>query len=202
MHDYLIPVRGTIRGSRVEGEICNNGVGTYFLGPDGAAGSSFAQSLDTTMELSDARVDDFQFSMPPDVFSASISGFAGATSAEVGNYSSTENCGWLNLELTFPIPPGVICPNQFGPCGPDCAGEGEMFVCMPAHPRRLYEARPGAQCVFGNAPPQGEWQLTITSVESHAIPDTVLNFQTHGRLTATLVNSVDATDSVQLDLEF
>jgi len=44
--------------------------------------------------------------------------------------------------------------------------------------------------------------LTITSVESHAIPDTVLNFQTHGRLTATLVNSVDATDSVQLDLEF
>jgi len=49
---------------------------------------------------------DFQFSMPPDVFSASISGFAGATSAEVGNYSSTENCGWLNLELTFPIPLG------------------------------------------------------------------------------------------------
>jgi hypothetical protein len=35
-----------------------------------------------------------------------------------------------------------------------------------------------------------------------AVPDGYLHFQTHGHLTATLINQDDASDSVVLDLDF
>jgi hypothetical protein len=200
MYATLIPVHGTIRGPRVDGVVCDNGVGTMFLGPDGAAGSSYAQGLYSTAGLTESCPDDFLFRVP--VFSTSLSGWAGATAPEIGTYASTENCGWLTLEVSFPIPAGVICPPPGEPCEPDCVGVGEMFVCEPAHPKWRYSALPAVQCGASQDPPRGDWQLTLTSISPHVVPDTLISFQTHGRLTATLVNEEDPSDSVVLDLDF
>lgn len=51
-------------------------------------------------------------------------------------------------------------------------------------------------------PPQGNWQLTPTSVSPHVVPGTLINYLTHGHLAATLVNQNDPSDSVVLNLYF
>ena len=48
----------------------------------------------------------------------------------------------------------------------------------------------------------GEWLLTLTSVSPLAVPYGYLHYQTHGHLTATLVNLDDPSDSVVLALDF
>jgi hypothetical protein len=202
LNPHQIPVQGTVRGPRVDAVLCDNGVGTIFLGAGAAAGSSYTQGLDTTTtESSEPLPDDFLFSMPSDVAFASLSGWVGATTAQIGAYSSGENCGWLALELSFQIPSGVVCPRFPEPCGPDCEGEGEAGVCRPAHPTWRYTASSGSQCGSFDDP-RGQWQLTLTSVSPHVVPGTLINYSTHGRLTATLVNEREPSDTVVLDLEF
>jgi hypothetical protein len=197
-----VPVHGSIRGPKVDGVVCDNGLGTVFLGPEDTAVSSYGQSFDTTYDSNSSSAHDFLFDMPADVSWASLSGWTGATSPVVGTYDSATNCGWLKFDVTLPIPPGVVCPNMYGPCGPDCEGEGEMFVCVPAHPTLFYIALPAAQCTAYQDPPQGDWQLTLTSVSPHVVPGTLVNYLTHGHLTATLVNEADPSDSVVLNLDF
>jgi hypothetical protein len=150
------------------------------------------------MDLIDPRTDDFLFSEPANVVSAELDGYVSASAAAVGIYTSSDTCGWLRLELIFPIPP-VACVTQFSPCDPGCEpSNGEMALCAPAHPRRFYKALPSIQCTLGD-PALGEWGLTLTSVSPNPSPS---NYLTHGRLTATLINETDPSDSVQLDLEF
>ena len=199
--DNPIPVHGSIRGPKVDGVVSDNGLGTMFLGPDGTV-SPYSQWFQSTVDSLGSPANDFLFDMPADVFSASLSGGTGTTSPEVGSYDSATNCGWLRFEVSLPIPPGVTCPNTYGPCGPDCEGVGEMVICEPAHPKLRYIALPAAQCSSYQDPAKGDWQLTLSSVCSHVVPGTYLNYVTHGHLTATLVNEADPSDSVVLDLDF
>lgn len=202
MHSSLIPVHGTVGGPRVDAVLCDNGAGTSFLGPEGAADSSYAQSLSTTVDASGSLADSFLVRMPSEAVSLSLNGWVGATLPEVGTYASTENCGWLTVEVSLPIPSGVVCPPIGESCAPDCEPVGELGVCMPAEPRWRYTALPEAPCDSISDPARGEWELTLTEVSAHAGPERLINFQTHGRLVATLVNDDDASDSVDLDLEF
>ena len=197
-----VPVHGSIRGPKVDGVVCDNGLGTNFLGPGDTAFSSYGQSFLSTVDSRSFPADDFLFDMPADVYSASLSGWTGATSPEVGTYDSATNCGWLKFQVSLPIPPGVICPTVYGPCGPDCEGEGEMGICVPAHPTLFYIALPAAQCSPYQDPPKGDWQLTLTSVSPHVVPGTLINYLTRGHLTATLVNDADPSDSIVLNLDF
>ena len=197
-----VPVHGSIRGPKVDGVVCDNGLGTNFLGPGDTAFSSYGQSFLSTVDSRSFPADDFLFDMPADVYSASLSGWTGATSPEVGTYDSATNCGWLKFQVSLPIPPGVICPTVYGPCGPDCEGEGEMGICVPAHPTLFYIALPAAQCGPYQDPPKGDWQLALTSVSPHVVPGTLINYLTHGHLTATLVNDADPSDSIVLNLDF
>jgi len=200
-YSNVIPVHGTLRGSRVDAVLCDNGVSTRFLGPQATAGRPYTQALETTRELSEPFPDDFLFSMPTDVLFASLSGWVGVTTAETGAYSSPEDCGWLVLELSFPIPSGVVCPPYPEPCGPACEGSGEAGVCRPAHPTWRYTASSGSEC--GSADdPHGQWELTLISVLPHVVPGTLINYLTHGQLTATLVNESEPSDTVVMDLEF
>jgi hypothetical protein len=194
-----IPVRGSIRGSKVDGVISDNGVTTTFLGPEGTP--PYAQSFFSSVESSGNPASDFLLAMPADVSSASFSGYAGTTNPEVGTYDSDTNCGGLTFEVSLPIPPGVICQTPYGPCDPGCEPSGgEMLLCEPAHPKLRYIAWPPCGSLEG--PPKGDWQLTLTSVCPHVVPGTLINYQTHGHLTATLVNDVDPSDNVVLNFDF
>jgi hypothetical protein len=201
LHENQVAVRGTIRGSGVDAVLCRDGVGTVFLGPGGSAQSPYVQVLETTTESTDPVQDGFLFSAPDDVIFASLSGSAGATTSEPGTYRSADNGGWFALELSFPIPPGIVCPPFPEPCGPDCEGEGEAGVCRPSHPKWRYSAS-GSDSGSAEEAPRGTWELTLTSVSPHIVTGTLINHSTHGRLTAALVNDLEASDTVELDLEF
>ena len=207
----LFPVSGTVHGPKVDAVICNNGLGTYFLGSSG----DYSPPLDDyecfmTTDYTGAvpRNSDgpgfygFLLRAPADALSADLSGSTGASAPAVGTYDSATNCGSLDFTVTLPVPPGVVCTTQFGPCDPGCIGVGEMFVCEPANAYLQYRAGTAAACGSNQVPPQGDWQLTITSVSPLAVPNGNQHFQTHGHLTATLVNQDDPSDSVVLNLDF
>jgi hypothetical protein len=53
---WMMPVRGTVRGPTVEGEVCDNGMGTYFLGPEDTEDhrerrKRYAQLVPTNVEI-------------------------------------------------------------------------------------------------------------------------------------------------------
>jgi hypothetical protein len=206
----LFPATGTIRGPKVDGVTCENGLGTHFHGPGAANYSSYTQSLYTTSWYSssvrsssqdDSLVYGFLLAEPTRS-TADLSGWVGATSNEPGIYTGVENCGYLDLVVSLPIPAGIVCSIPFAPCDPGCEGVGEMWICAPAHPRLYYAARSSAACGSNQEPAQGNWELTLTSASALSEPHGYLNFQTHGHLAATLVNRDDASDSVVVSVDF
>ena len=206
----LVPVRGTVRGPRVEAEVCGNGLGTSFLGPEDYLVTPYNQDFFTTSVYGGAVPPGsygpgfygFLLRAPADALSADLSGSTGASAPEVGTYDSATSCGSLDFDVTLPVPPGVVCTTPYGPCDPGCKGSGEMAICEPAPAMMYYRAASAAACGSNQYPPQGDWQLTIASVSPLAVPDGYQHFQTHGHLTATLVNQDDPSDSVVLNLDF
>jgi hypothetical protein len=206
----LLPATGTIRGPKVDGVACENGLGTNFLGPGAAIYSSYTQSLYTTSWYSssvrsssqdDSLVYGFWLAEPTRS-SADLSGWVGATSNEPGTYTGVENCGYLDLVVSLPIPPGIVCSIPYAPCDPGCEGQGELWVCAPAHPRIHYAARSSTECGSNQEPAQGGWELTLTSASALPDPNGYRHFQTHGHLAATLVNRDDPSDSVVVSVDF
>jgi hypothetical protein len=207
-------VRGTVQGPKVEGEICDNGVGTYFAGPNDFAWMKYLQVFDTMTtpggELYVSNPDGlsvygFLLHKPEDALSGRLSIWGVAVPApEVGSYDSATHCGSLGFEVTLPIPPDITCPNPVPPCDPGCApGPGEALLCEPMKPRWVYQAHsaPGL-CLSDADPAQGSWVLTITAVSPVADPAKYLQYKTQGHLQATLVNRDDPSDSVVLSLDF
>lgn len=195
------PVSGTIRGAGVDAMLSKAGLEATFIDPDGSAPRLYAQSFERAYDTAGKLVDEFGFAMPSDVVTASFSGWAGATAAEVGSYRS-QGCAGFVFEMAFPIPAGIVCPSQFGPCGPQCEPIGELAICQPAHRKLRYRAWREAPCSPSGSAGEGEWLLELTSVCSHPISGTFITFQTHGHLNATLINEADASDSVEVNLDF
>jgi len=196
-----LSVTGTVRGPGVDAVLSERGLETTFIGPEGSAPISYSQSFGRGYDAAGNLVDEFGFAMPSDVVTASFSGWAGATAAEVGSYRS-QGCTGFVLEMVFPIPAGLVCPAKFAPCGPQCDPAGELAICLPAHRKVRYRAWREAPCFPSGAAGEGEWQLEVTSVCSQPIPNTFINFKTHGHLSATLVNEADASDRVEVNLDF
>ena len=205
------PVHGAVHGPRVDAEVCDNGLGTVFLGPHDYLLTPYYQDLRTTTQSSGAvaygvngpGVYGFLVRAPADAITADLSGSAGASAAAVGSYDSATNCGALDFVVTLPIPPGVVCTALYPPCDPGCEpGGAEFVICVPAPIRMRYRARPAVTCGPIQDTPMGEWLLTLTSVSPLAVPYGYLHYQTHGHLTATLVNLDDPSDSVVLALDF
>jgi hypothetical protein len=194
-------VTGTIRGAGVDAVLSETGLETTFIGPDGSASSPHVQSFDRGYDAAGKLVDEFGFVAPSDVLTASFSGWAGATAAEVGSYRS-QGCAGFVFEMAFPIPDGIVCPSEFAPCGSQCQPVGELALCQPAHPKLRYRAWREAPCLPSGGAGEGEWQLDLTSVCSHPISDTLIRFKTHGHLNATLVNEADPSDNVEVNLDF
>lgn len=204
-----LPVRGTARGATVDGVVCQDGLGTAFEPQTGNLGL-YAQTFDTTMDpplllglaSSGGQPFGFAFSRPTDAQAGVVSGWVGA-GADPGTFDSGTACGWLDFEVTLPIPNGVVCPASYDRCGPDCSVQGELGLCMPKHATRRYGARTAAPGCQGNQElALGGWQLTITSVAPAVDPGGLREFDSHGHLTATLVNEKDPSDTVVLDLVF
>ncbi|HJX63415.1 MAG TPA: hypothetical protein VJ860_05615 [Polyangia bacterium] len=196
-----IPMHGSISGPKFNGVVSDNGVVTAFLGTQGVP--PYTQWFSSARDASGDLADDFLFDMPADVSSASLSGGVDMTTPEVGTYDSDTNCGSMVFEVSLPIPPGVFCPTRYGPCEPGCEPSGaEMLICEPAHPKLRYSAQSAAQCGSYQYPPRGDWQLTLTSVCPYVVSGTLINYQTHGHLTARFVNDADPSDSVVLNLDF
>lgn len=194
---------GTIRGAGVDAMLSATGLETTFIGPGGSASSPYVQSFDRGYDAAGKLVDEFGVALPSNVVTASFSGWAGATAAEVGSYRS-QGCSQFVFEMAFPIPAGVVCPSQFGPCGSQCEPVGELAICQPAHPKLRYRASREAPCSPNGAAGEGEgeWLLELTSVCSHPISDSLIRFKTHGHLSATLINEADASDGVEVNLDF
>ncbi len=206
----LIPVRGTVRGPRVEGETCDNGLGTFFIGPDDLD-HTYVEDFYTTSRFDapysptgydDSLIYGFLIRTPADAESAELKGSVDANVAQVGAYDSATSCGYLDFVVTLPIPPGVVCTTPLPPCDPGCAGYGELPACTPAHAKLHYAAHPSAACGTNQEPAQGGWVLTLTSVSPYIPGEGYQHFVTHGNLTATLVNQADPSDSVVLNLDF
>jgi hypothetical protein len=206
----LIPVRGTVRGPKVEGEVCDSGMGTFFLDPVDA-NDSYSQDFFTSTWVNapysptgyaGSGYYGFLMRMPADAQSAYFEGTLGVRAAEVGIYDSTTNCGSLDFEITLPIPSGVICTTEIAPCDPGCEGYGELWVCGPAHPRVRYSARSTVTCESSQSSDRGSWSLSLTSVSAYVPRDGYKHHDTHGHLDATLVNGEDPLDYVVLSLDF
>jgi hypothetical protein len=189
------PVTGTLRGARVDAVVRDGGVETNFLGPGGSPTSEYAQSF-STANANGKAADSFVFSLPTDVVTASLAGWVGATGAEVGSYAGV-GCGGFTFEMSFPIPPGVVCPAMFGDCGPDCKPSGEAGICLPANPKVRYGNARSSPCL-----PVGDWHLELTSVCPRAASGSLVHFVTHGHVSTTLTNEADATDTVVMNLDF
>ena len=204
LQSSLFPVRGTVRGPKVEAEACKNGVGTDFFGPSDRVPPNSQDFFTTAAPVGYAGSQFYGFLMyvPADALSGVLRGTVGASAAGVGAFDSATNCGWLDFEVTLPVPPDVFCSTTYGPCDPGCEGHGEMFICEPANARLRYSARPSAACATGQDPAVGSWVLTLTSVSAYMPGEGYAHYDTHGNLTATLVNQVDPTDSVVLNLDF
>jgi hypothetical protein len=210
LDSIVFPVRGTVRGPRVDAEVCDNGLGTFFLGPEDYLVTPYNQDFFTTSEYGGAVPPGsygpgfygFLLRAPADALSANLSGGTGASAPVVGAYDSATNCGWLEFDVTLPVPPGVVCTKPYGPCDPGCEGVGEMVICEPARAMMHYRAASAAICGSNQYPPQGDWQLAVASVSPLAVPNGYQHHQTHGHLTATLVNQDDPSDSVVLNLDF
>jgi hypothetical protein len=200
----LAPVSGTIRGPRLDGELCEQGLGTFFLGPDDLD-RTYNQIFYTTKTYSvhdSALVYGFLFREPADAQGGDLSGDLDVPAAATGTYDSTTDCGLLDFVVTLPIPPDVVCTTEFHPCDPGCEGYGEMWVCKPAHATLHYAARSSATCAADQDPAQGNWQLTLTSVSPYIERTGYKHHETHGHLSATLVNQADPSDSVVVELDF
>jgi|SRR5688572_28707968 hypothetical protein len=190
------PVSGTVRGPWIDAVLRENGLRTHFLGPGGSAFSAYSQSFERVVDAGGAVADEFAVRMPSDVVTASLTGWAGTAASEVGAYSELD-CGWFSFEMTFPVPDGIVCPSQFANCRPDCEPSGELGLCVPASPKVRYTAVSACE-----ASAHGNWQLELTSVCPHPVSGTLINYQTHGQLTATLINELDASDRVAVNFEF
>jgi hypothetical protein len=188
-----IPVRGTVHGPRLNGVLCDGRVGTAFFGPNGTAFGSYGQAFS-------GGYDNLVLDVPADAVTAYLTAGVGTTGPEIGTYDSATTCGYFLLEVRLPIPPGIVCPSEYGPCGPDCAGVGEMVICEPTNPRLRYLARPSASC--GSDPPAGGWQMTLTSIAPYSSGYPLIGYLTHGHATATLVNENDPSDAAIVDLDF
>jgi hypothetical protein len=184
-----VPVSGSVRGPSVDARLRERGTVTSFLGPGASATSAYSQSFDRTGSEPDGQ---FVVVAPADVVTASLVGWAGATAAEVGAYPRLG--GFFVFEMAFPIPAGIVCSSPIGDCGPQCEGVGEAGVCMPRHPKVRYSASLEAS--------SSDWRLRLDSVCPQPISGTLINFETHGHLTATLVNEADASESVEVNLDF
>ena len=196
-----LSVTGTIRGAGVDAVLNEAGFETTFLGPQEPGPILYSQSFGGGYDAAGKSVDEFAFAMPSDVVTASFSGWAGATAAEVGSYRSQ---GWTGFvfEMAFPIPAGIVCPVRFGPCGSQCEPVGEAGICRPAYPKLRYRAWREASSFPSEVAGEGEWQLELTSVCSLPLSETFVRFKTHGHLNATLINEADASDSVEVKLDF
>lgn len=202
-----VPVYGTVNGPNVEAEVCRHGLSTYFLGPqepDSRYSQSFMTSINREVHTTSSDLPSYGFLIrtPTNAQVAFLTGWVGATAAEVGVYNSADHCGWLNFEVILPIPTSVSCPTRFAPCDPGCEGYGEMWVCIPAHQTLRYIARPAATCEMNQDWAKGNWSLTLTSVSPYIVRSGYHHHETHGHLTATLINEADPEDHVKLDLSF
>jgi len=197
-------VHGTVSGPNVEGAVCDNGLGTFFLGPEDSGLTAYDQEFFTTTANGAAAPGAYGFRLtaPAAALSGALSGWTGVSEAAAATYDSTTNCGWLDFVVTLPVPPGVVCASRVAPCAPGCEGTGEASLCEPAPARMHYQARSAATCQLQQEPPEGDWQLTVTSVAPLAAPNGYRRFETHGELASTLVNLDDATDSITLSLDF
>jgi len=195
-------VSGTIRGSRLDAVVRDRTMRAALLGPAEAPLSGYQQSFDAFASPDGRLHDPFVVNDPPEVISNSLRGYAGLAAAAVGTYSPSSNgCGYFVFEEQLPSPPGVACSRQLAPCDPQCMPSGEVGICVPREPIVRYRAV-AAPCVQANGPAAGDWQLTLTSVCPNALADTGIMFESHGHLTATLVNDDDATDTVVMNLDF
>jgi hypothetical protein len=190
-----VPVTGSLRGLSVDAMVSDQRLVTSFLGPGASATSPYGQSFDVAGTTPEGA---FVFRAPADVVTASFEGWAGAAAAEVGTYSPMG--GFFVFELAFPIPSGVVCPSRFGNCGPLCASVGEAGICTPTNPRVRYSTLDEASSSGMAA--SADWQLQLDSVCPRPSNGTLINFETHGRLSATLVNETDASDTVEVNLDF
>lgn len=197
----LYPVRGTVRGPKVEADVCDNGVGTHFL-DSALPAPNYEQIFYTDTGFDKSLAYGFLIHAPANARSATLTGWAGAQVAEVGTYDSTANCGTFDFEVTLPIPAGVRCPTPYFPCDPGCQGVGEMMICTPAPARLYYVGRSSLACASAPVPAQGSWTLTLTSVSPRPAAQNYWRHETHGNLKATLVNRDDPSDSVVLNLDF
>ena len=195
-----VAVSGSIRGFKVDAVVRDNGIETYFLGPGASGSSEYSQLFDGIYDAGNAA-EQFEVRTPSDAVTAKLSGWASATAAEVGTYPPA-GCAYFTFEMRLPIPPGVVCPAKFAPCGPECEPVGELALCSPARPKVRYSARPAATCSSNVPSALGDWRLQLTSVCPHPVADTLVNFETHGHLSATLVNEADASDTVSMSLDF
>lgn len=212
-NSWLAPVRGTVRGPRVEGEVCDNGLGTAFYGPSNDAWMRYTQSFTTTRPRTselDRRGPDgasmvgFLLRQPGDALAAILTGLGLAVPApEPGSYDSTNSCGALDFDVTLPIP-GVVCSNLDGPCDPGCEPNwGETPLCIPSHRIWRYHTQAGTDCgLYSLQPAQGSWALTVTNVIPLTNPVHTIRYTIHGHLQATLLNQEDRSDSVELSLDF
>jgi hypothetical protein len=187
-------------GGPVSGTFVAPGVSASIAFPDGAG------FLEETSEPAPYRfylgtgvgpATQVTFDGPPGVVSAAFS-----VSLQIGAplpqaWSSAAGCGGIALTGFFSPDADANCGGltDAGICPPGCTRritlEGGDPDCLVSAPTISYRAFTSAQCSLGSDPAQGNWTLSLTSVDTNFVVDGVLSspglYLVHGTLTAQLV---------------
>jgi hypothetical protein len=112
-------------------------------------------------------------------------------------WASASGCGSIVLTGYFPPDADASCGGftDAGICPPGCTPrvtlEGGGSDCLVLAPTISYRAFTTAQCSLGSEPAEGDWTLSLTSVDTNFVVDGVLSspglYLVHGTLMAHLV---------------
>jgi hypothetical protein len=140
------------------------------------------------------------FSGPPGVVSAALT-----VSLQIGaplprEWPSAAGCGVVVLTGYFPPDADASCGplTDAGVCPPGCVQAitltGVPSSCYVSPPTISDQTFTTAQCSLGSDPAQGDWTLSLTSVDTNFVVDGVLSspglYLVHGTLTAQLVGGI------------
>jgi hypothetical protein len=187
---------GTVTGTELVARLCEGGA-IVSLGRTTPPPSPPSQLL---MDIIESPIDptrDSQIALPVGATRLLIVASLGVADAP-GTFTESSGCGGIVLCAIFPPPATVTCRLDIDVCSPGCIFSGS--TCVPLEPATCYEANSATSCGGGAQHADGSWRLTLSSVDRSTSPDSGTSdqdvFVAHGRLDATLVKIVNATNGV------
>lgn len=179
-------VSGGIDGPEIDGVVCAGGAFAYL---ERTVYGKFLMLIENSTMGDPSRR--FQFQRPANVTSGELFLLTDIDAPTPGTYTSAQTCGSVTMCMNLPIPP-VDCGGRVNAsCPPGCGLSGPISgpTCVPLAPYICYVAYAASDCLGYPQTVQGDWTLTLTSVDPYddSSPPGNHSYVVHGALSANLI---------------